>query len=295
MTAGAGEFPNLWIEVAPPRGIITAPLLRRLAALRGIAGVNLTDNAMGKVRMSALVFAAMIKQTLGLPVMLNFTCRDRNLIALRSDLIGAAALGIDAVVALAGDRLPADTPARGVYDVNAIGLLQTVRDLNRGDTGQEGAPLKTLPGLIAGAVANPNRADWRRELELLERKAAAGARFLITQPVFDPQPALRFLEGTREMPLRVILGVLPIKGAAMARYLRERIRELGTAADYLSRYDNLSEEQARRWSLSHCLELMETLRPHVAGFNIMSGGGPSLAIELALACAHLPLSAESSL
>ncbi len=285
MTARVRELPELWVEVAPPRGIVAGPLLEQLAALRGVAGLNLTDNAMGRVRMSALAFAALVRNRIGLPVMLNFTCRDRNLLALRSDLIGAAALGVEAVVALAGDRLPAGTGARGVYEVDAAGLLRAIGALNRGDPGQGCAPLRTPPGLLAGAACNPNRADWRRELELLERKAAAGARFLITQPVFDPEPALRILEGARRLALPVFLGIMPIKSAAMARYLRERIRELQAAAAHLERYESLSDVQVRRWSLARCRELMQTLAPHAAGFVIMSGGGPSLAIELALDCA----------
>ena len=101
-----GNAPALWVEVSPPRGINFEPLLKRLAALRNkVDAINLTDNAMAKVKLSGLVFAIMIKQRLGIPVALNFSCRDRNLLALKSDLLGAAAMGIDAVVALTGDKV----------------------------------------------------------------------------------------------------------------------------------------------------------------------------------------------
>ena len=280
MISNEHGLPSLWVEVAPPRGIVAHPLMVRLAALRGIAGVNLTDNAQASIRMSALVFAAMLKQTLNLPLMLNFTCRDRNLIALKADLLGAAALGVEAVVALAGDRPGGDR--RTVFEVNTTGLLRAIAELNNGQLDFRGAPLKTRPSLISGTVANPNRTDWRRELELLERKAAAGARFVITQPVFDPEPAMRFIEAAHGLSLPVVLGILPIKSAAMARYLSERIKELGAAASHLDRYRGLSDEHARRSSIAHSLTLMEVLGPRVSGFNLMSGGGPSLAIELAL-------------
>ncbi len=100
-----GPAPALWLEVSPPRGINPAPLLRRLAQLAGhVDAINLTDNALGKVKMSGLVFGAAIKERLKIPVVLNFSCRDRNRFALKSDLLGAAAIGIDAVVALKATR-----------------------------------------------------------------------------------------------------------------------------------------------------------------------------------------------
>jgi 5,10-methylenetetrahydrofolate reductase len=104
--------PALWLEIAPPRGINTESLLGKLAALDGrVDAINLADNALGKVKMSGLVFASMIKARMPLAVVLNFSCRDRNRFALKSDLIGAAAIGIDAVVALQGDKLPPDGSA----------------------------------------------------------------------------------------------------------------------------------------------------------------------------------------
>lgn len=275
----------LWVEVAPPRGVNPEPLLRRLAELCGKAdAINLTDNAMARVKMSGLAFAALIKARLGLAVVLNFSCRDRNLLALKSDLLGAAALGVDAVVALTGDRMGAGDHggARAVGDVNALGLLRVIGELNRGDTGEDKPPLKTLPALAAGAVANPNRKPLARELESLERKARAGARFVITQPVFDLATARAFLAGARASAVEVMLGILPIKRAAMAAYLRNRLADLREAGPGLDRYRGLSETQARQLSLEENLKLMRELAAEVAGFTIMSGGGPSLAVELAL-------------
>ena len=182
--------PALWLEVSPPRGINPAPLLRRLGALVGhVDAINLTDNALGKVKMSGLVFGAAIKERLKIPVVLNVSCRDRNRFALKSDLLGAAAIGIDAVVALNGDKIPPDADGSVVvsHDIDAYGLLAIVAALNRGDTGEGKALLKAIPSIVAGAVANPNRKNIEREFELLARKAAAGARFVITQPVFDAE------------------------------------------------------------------------------------------------------------
>ena len=279
-----GPAPTLWLETAPPRGIAVESLLAKLGAMRGKVGaVNLVDNSLGRVKMSGLVFASMIKARLEMPVVLNVSCRDRNRFALTSDLLGAGAVGIDAVVALQGDKLPEDgsAGAKPVRDLDTFGLLRLIADLNRGDTGEGRRLLKTLPGLLPGAVGNPNRKALDREFELLERKAAAGARFVITQPVFDPAIARPFLERAHACGLKVILGILPIKRESMANYLKDRIADLSGAGQHLDRYAGMSEEEARRMSIEENVKLMSALAGEVAGFNIMSGGGPSLAIELA--------------
>ncbi len=281
----ASGTPSLWVEVSPPRGINVEPLLKRLSVLSNkVDAINLTDNAMAKVKLSGLVFAVLIKQRLGISVALNFSCRDRNVLALKSDLLGAAAAGIDGVVALTGDKVApgSHAEARSVHDVNVFGLLRIIGELNRGDTGEGKLALKKKPALTVGAVANPNRQDQERELELLARKAAAGAQFIITQPVFDLEKADRFLEQAAAMGLQVVMGILPVKRAEMANYLKQQVKDLSNVGEHFERYAGLSEEESRRLSIEHSLELMQALASRVAGFNIMSGGGPSLAIELAL-------------
>ncbi|MGH7815624.1 MAG: methylenetetrahydrofolate reductase, partial [Candidatus Binataceae bacterium] len=271
--------PALWVEVSPPRGINPAPLLERLAPLVGHAdAINLTDNSLGKVKLSALVFGAMIKQRLKIPVVLNVSCRDRNRFALKSDLLGAAALGIDAVVALGGDRVGPDADGKPIpaHDLTPFALLEMIGALNRGDTGEGQPPLKTRPNLLPGAVANPNRKDLDLEFALLARKAAAGARFVITQPVFETAVARRFIAGADAAGLKTMLGIMPIKRAAMARYMTERVADLSGAAPQLDRYAGMDEAEVRAASIRNNLELMESLARETAGFTVMSGGGPSL-------------------
>ena len=273
---------TLWLEVSPPRGIDMQPLLRRLEALRGhVDAINLTDNALGRVRMTPLVFGAAIKQRLGIPVVMNLSCRDRNLLALKADLLGAAAIGIDGIVALRGDDIDRAGAAHGVHDVDAVGLLQLIDEFNRGEIG-DGRLLATRPDLMAGAVANPNRVNPEREAELLMRKAAAGARFAVTQPIFELEQAMRFVAIARRIGVKLIAGMLPVKNVRMARYLASRVKDLRSAREHFERYESMTDMQAREFSLSRCLELMRVLAPHVAGFNVMSGGEPSLSTELAL-------------
>ena len=277
--------PAVWLEVAPPRGANPALLLKRLEAFAGhVDAINLTDNALGRVKMSGLVFASFIKARLGIPVVLNFSCRHRNRYALKSDLLGAAALGIDGVVAVAGDHVPKDHPdyESAVRDLNPFGLLDMIAALNRGDTGEGRAPLKTLPQLYPGAVANPNREEFDREIALLERKARAGAKFVITQPVFQATTGRRFQAHASRLSLHVLLGILPVKRASMADHIKQQVADLRGARDHFDRYSGMSEAEARAFSVRENLALMKSLAGEVAGFNIMSGGGTSLAIELAL-------------
>jgi len=278
--------PALWLEVAPPRGANPALLLKRLEAFAGhVDAINLTDNALGRVKMSGLVFASFIKTRLGIPVVLNFSCRHRNRYALKSDLLGAAALGIDGIVAVAGDRVPNQYPdqaATAVRDLNPLGLLDMIAALNRGDTGEGRAPLKTLPKLYAGGVANPNREDFDREIGMLERKARAGVKFVITQPVFQPAIARRFQAHAKRLSIHAMLGILPVKRASMADHIKQQVADLRGAHEHFDRYTGMSEAEARAFSVRENLALMKSLAGEVAGFNIMSGGGTSLAIELAL-------------
>jgi 5,10-methylenetetrahydrofolate reductase len=259
-------------------------MLTRFDALRGhVDAINLADNALGRVKLAPLVFGSVIKSRLGIPVVINFSCRDRNRYALKADLLGAGALGIEGVVALAGDKLVDDpNGVRPVRDLDPFSLLSTMNDLRRGDTGEGRRLLKTLPQFAIGAVANPNRKAVEREFELLERKAAAGAEFVITQPVFDLAVARSFIARARRHQLRVVLGILPVKRESMASYLKDRIPDLAGAHQHFDRYAGMGEEEARRMSIDSSVALMRALADEVAGFNIMSGGGPSLAIELAL-------------
>ena len=281
----AYRAPALWVEVAPPRGVNAEPLLRRLSELVGhVDAINLTDNALGKVKMSSIAFGTIVKLRLGLPVVINISCRDRNRLALKSDLIGANALGVDAIVALTGDKIPPDDPsgARGVHNLDAFALLRMIADLNRGDTGEGKRLLKKLPDICAGAVANPNRKNLEHEFDMLKRKAEAGAKFIITQPIFEADVARRFLDRANALGLRTVFGILPVKRESMGAYMKKNIADLGNVAGHLDKYAGMSEEQVRRRSLDENLALMQSLAREAAGFNIMSGGGPSLAIQLAL-------------
>jgi len=188
------------------------------------------------------------------------------------------------VVALNGDKIQPGPGGVAIasHDIDAYRLLAMIADLNRGDTGEGKPLLKTLPSIVAGAVANPNRKNLEREFELLERKAAAGARFVITQPVFDAETGQRFIARANSFGISTMLGILRVKREAIATYLIDRVKDLKGARTHLDRFGGKSEEEVRAISLRENMALMKSLAGEGAGFIIMSGGGPSLAIELAL-------------
>jgi 5,10-methylenetetrahydrofolate reductase len=275
----AGGQPAIWLELSPPSGIEIEPLLRMLDALpAGIGAINLTDNAMGRVKLSSLVFGIAAKQRLGIPVVLNVSSRDRNLNALRSDLLAAAAYDVEGVVALRGDRI--GSKAAREPHLDAMDLLRAIDEIKTQIARRNGAA-RAERVLYPGVVTNPYRADLAREFDLLARKAAAGARFAITQPLFDAEHTLRFIEHARALGIAPMIGIIAIRNAAMARYLKDRVRELKPAAHHLALYEGMSDEQVRELAFERNLKLIEALRPYAAGFVIMSGGEPSHAIRLA--------------
>jgi len=236
------------------------------------------------------VFGIAAKQRLGIPLVLNVSSRDRNLNALRSDLLAAAAYDVEGVVALRGDRIGPEAAREPHLD--AMDLLRAVDEIKIQIARRHGAE-RAERVLYPGVVTNPYRADLARELDLLARKAAAGARFAITQPLFDAEHSLRFVEHVRALGIAPMIGIITVRNAAMARYLKGGVRELKPAAHHLALYEGMSDEQVRELAFERNLKLIAALRPHVAGFVIMSGGEPSLAIRLAAQAAdfNIPIPA----
>src|ERR1700687_2456987 len=242
-------------------------MLSRLAAVCvHVGAINLPDNALGRIKLAPLVFGSMIKSRLGIAVVINFSCRDRNRYALKDDLLGAGALGIERLVALASGNLIHDpNGVQPVRHLDSFSLLSTMNDLRRGDTGEGRRLLKTLPQFAIGAVANPNRKGVEREFELIERKAAAGAEFVITQPVFALAVARNFIVRARTHKLRVVLGILSVKRERMASYLKDRIPDLAGAHQHFDRYAGMGEEEARRMSIDSSVALMRALADEGGG------------------------------
>jgi 5,10-methylenetetrahydrofolate reductase len=270
------RFP-VTIECNPPKGGDLAPALSRLKPFAGrVDAINVTDSPMAKARMSAIAASAVIERETGIETIFNFTCRDRNLIALHADLLGAHALGLRNVLCVTGDptSLGDWKDAKGVFEFNSGGLLKLACALNEG-TDHAGKPL--LAGgtsLFPGAVCYPSAPSLEAEVRETVRKSAAGARFFLTQPVFDAAEARAFLEAARGAGVTapILFGVMPLKSVAFAKYLDEHVPGIRIPAPVLDRLAAAPEAQAADEGVRIAAALSLALRGFADGLHLMPTG-----------------------
>jgi homocysteine S-methyltransferase len=214
------------VELDPPRGTHPEKLLqgaRRLAEV-GVDAVNVADSPMARVRMACWAISALIAREVGVEVIMHFTCRDRNLMGLQSDLMGAYALGVRNIMAITGDppSLGDFKEATAVYDVDSIGLVQIIHALNSGVDFAKNA-IGHPTELSIGVAVNPAAEDWDREFDRLKQKLDAGAQFAFTQPLYELSVVERFVERISGLDLPVCLGVLPLMSHRHAEFLHNEV------------------------------------------------------------------------
>ncbi len=263
------------VEVDPPKGTDYAKALagaRRLKEI-GVDAVNVADNPLARVRMSSVALAHIIHEEVGLEPILHFTCRDRNLLGLQSELIGAAALGIGAVLALTGDPSEVgDYPkAKSVYDLDSTGLVRLVNKLRAGaDLADK--PIGEPFAMAVGVALNAGGADPARERERLGEKVAAGADFAMTQPFYDARVWLDFVERFGAPPVPVILGVLPFKSFRHAQFLHYEVPGITVPAEALARMEAAAargKEAELAEGVAIARELIAAVRDACQGVCIM--------------------------
>lgn len=209
-------------EVDPPRGTDPAALVNRVGRLAGkVDAVNVTDCPRANVRMSPITASSLVQKHTGVETIFHFTCRDRNVIAIQAELLGACALGLSNVLVLAGDPPEQGNHpgAKPVFEVDTPSLIRLIADLNQGYMGS-GGTLKDGPtDFLIAAAANPSAPDQQRELARLAEKVEAGADFVQTQPVFDPKTAIMFEESLEAAGLEVpvLYGIMPLRDEAAAK------------------------------------------------------------------------------
>ena len=220
------------VEIDPPRSVRIDRTIEaaRLLKAAGVDTVNVSDSAMARVRMGALAVAFGIQHDLDLECVVHTTTRDRNLMALESELLGAHALGVRNILALTGDppRIGDYPTGTGVWDVDSIGLVEILARLNRGEDAA-GSPIGAPAGFTIACALDPTAADAATEWDRLERKVAAGAHLIMTQPLYDlaqveamdTEARRRF--GPRGFPLPVLLGVLPLQSTRHAEFLHNEV------------------------------------------------------------------------
>ena len=250
----AGKF-VVSVEVNPPqgldpqRGVEAARLLRDA----GVDVINVADGPRASVRMSNLALALKIEAELDMEVLLHVCCRDRNLLALQGDLLGAHALGIRNLVIITGDPPKVgDYPdATAVYDLDSVGLLHWVRGYDHGldPTGRE---LDQPTRFWVATGAEPAAMDYDREIRRLEQKAEAGADFVMTQPVYDPRRVERFLEDTMHIGLPILLGLLPLASYRNAEFINDNIPGMTVPEDIMARMRSAGGGEGPGHRHPHC-------------------------------------------
>ena len=222
----AGRF-VVSVEIDPPRGLLMpARALAGAAALKeaGVDAINIGDSPMARVRMNPVAMAIILEREVGVETVVHYTTRDRNLIAIHSDLVGAHALGVRNIVCLRGDppSLAGYTDVVGVWDVTPVGLIRILRLLNEG-IDWTGKPIGHSASFFIGGAANPNTEPIETELKLLRRKIEAGAHFFMTQVCYDPDTLDRFLERTAKLQMPIVVGILPLHSSRHAEFLHGQV------------------------------------------------------------------------
>ncbi len=262
------------VEIGPPRGAEVSKVVTGASRLkaRGVQALNVTDGAMGRVRMSPTAIARLIREKVGLEIILHFTCRDRNLIGLQAELLGAYALGVRNILALTGDppSLPGVPKVTGVFDVKASGLVRLINQLNRGED-TAGKSIGEATGLSVGVAANPGAGDLELEVKRLRDKIAAGADFIHTQAVFDLDLFDRFLERAEPLGVPILAGVLPLKTSRSAEYLHNEVPGILVPDAIRTRLSNAKTPEAEvEVGIEIARGLLKNLRSRTAGACLMT-------------------------
>jgi methionine synthase I (cobalamin-dependent)/5,10-methylenetetrahydrofolate reductase len=269
------------VEIDPPRSIRIDRTIEaaRLLQEAGVDLVNISDSATGRVRMGSMAVAFGIRQALNLECLVHLTTRDRNLMALEAELLGAHALGLRNILALTGDPpRVADRPATtAVWDVDAIGLIEIIRRLNKGEDGG-GASIGQPAGFTVACALDPTAADPDKEWLRLERKLAAGADLIMTQPLYSLEQVEAMLGRARRVfgqngfPVPVLLGVLPLHSARHAEFLHNEVPGI-TIPDEQRAAMHTAGERGGEVGLEMSMNLLEQCESQVQGTYVMPSFG----------------------
>ena len=259
-------------EIGPPKGIETKALLEDAELIRGrVDGINVTDLQSSVMRLGSLAVCSLLKQK-GFEPIFQMTCRDRNRLALQSDLLSAAALGIENVLILTGDHTSlGDHPdAKPVFDLDSVQLLQVAKRL------QEGLDMKgnkldgAFPKFYLGAVVNPGADPLEPQIIKMEKKIEAGAEFFQTQAVYDIKTFENFLSKIKHLNTTILGGIVLLKSAGMARYMNKNVAGVSVPDNLIKEMEETKDKQAK--SVEIASRLIKELRPMCQGIHIMPIG-----------------------
>jgi methionine synthase / methylenetetrahydrofolate reductase(NADPH) len=265
------------VEMLPPRGHDLEKTLAGAKMLHeaGVDAINIPDGPRASARMSPMAMAVRLEREIGIETIIHYCCRDRNLLGMQSDLLGAHTLGLRNVLIITGDppKLGDYPDATAVFDVDSIGLTNMVSRLNRGlDVG--GNAIGEPTGFYVGCGVNPGSPDLPKEIARFEWKVDAGAQFCITQPVFDVEALMRFLERIRGVRIPVIAGIWPLASYRNAEFMNNEVPGVNVPDAILERMRRAeTKEQARIEGVAIAREALAALLPHVQGAQISAPFG----------------------
>ncbi|MEE9604685.1 MAG: methylenetetrahydrofolate reductase [Candidatus Scalindua sp.] len=270
-----GEF-VVTSELGPPRGASREAVEKKAEILKGYADAfNLTDCQTAMVRLSSIA-AGTILVNMGMEPIIQMTCRDRNRIAIQSDILGAAALGMKNLLCLTGDhQCFGDHPdAKGVFDIDSIQLLDIVRQMRDEKKFQSGEELKVEPRLFLGAAENPFADPFKFRAIRLAKKIRAGADFIQTQIIYNIKKFEEWMSLVRDMGLHkkvfILAGVTPIRSLGMAKYMKKNVPGMDVPDEIIKRLEGAEKKKAE--GINICLDIIERVRKieGVAGVHIMA-------------------------
>ncbi|MSQ62152.1 MAG: bifunctional homocysteine S-methyltransferase/methylenetetrahydrofolate reductase [Dehalococcoidia bacterium] len=278
------------VEIDPPRGINPRKAIEGAQLLKdtGADAINIGDSPMARVRMSAVALALAIQQRVGIETIIHCTTRDRNLMALQSDLIGAHALGVRNVIALTGDPPSGGdhAQAHGVWEVDSIGFIRVLKRLNEG-VDWAGNSIGQGTDFFIAAAANPAADNLELELGRVRQKVEAGADMLMTQPVWDPELVRSFFRRLGPIAIPVLLGVLPLQNHRHAEFLHNELAGVSIPEDVRERMRKAGEAGIQE-GLAIARDFLAEMRGECAGIYIMpSFGRYEVAAELVTAARAL--------
>jgi methionine synthase / methylenetetrahydrofolate reductase(NADPH) len=269
------------VEVDLPRGSDISRVVAAARRLkdRGVDAVDISDGARARLRMHPVAASKIVQDEAGVEAVAHLSCRDRNLIGLQADLLGAAALGVKNVLAVTGDPAQiGDYPeATSVFDTDSVGLVHVLSRMNAGED-LAGNPVGEPPGFLIGAAFNPTAEDLKAEVERLRRKVEAGAHAFWSQPVFEIGALERALEEIGDGEVRLLLGLMPLRSARQAEFLHHEVPGIDIPKHIRERLAGLSPEDTSRYGVEVAQGILAEAKPLVNGAYIMP---PASAPDLA--------------
>jgi homocysteine S-methyltransferase len=259
------------IEITPPRGVKLDTTIAKAIQCReaGIDAINIPDGPRASSRISPIITALQIQREAKIEAVLHFCCRDKNLIGMQADLLGCSAVGINNILFITGDPPKlGDYPfASAVFDVDSIGMVEIQNRLNRGiDLG--GKAIDPPTATLIGVGADPNAIDMDRELDRMRKKVAAGAEYVITQPVFAVEPLIKFIEKISDLKIPVIAGIWPLASYRNAEFMKNEVPGVVVPDDIMERMAGADTKEAQREvGIMIARESIDKIRPYVQGIQ----------------------------